>query len=44
MAMGHVFLHVLSFSLAGIIPPLVHTHSFICHQRRIVAALDSVFK
>ena len=32
----HVFLPVLQFSPVSIIPPLFHTHSFICHPRCIM--------
>ena len=42
VTLGQVFLGVLLFSLAIIIPPKVHTHSFIHHRSYIISAIDSV--
>jgi hypothetical protein len=36
VALGQVFLQVLRFSSVIIIPPMLHTHSFIYHQRCIM--------
>jgi hypothetical protein len=35
-ALGQVFLKVLQFSPVSIIPPFLHTHSFIYHTRCIM--------
>jgi hypothetical protein len=45
VALGQVFLRVLSFPSVTIIPPISHTHiSFICHRHYTVSLTDSVVK
>jgi len=44
MALGHVFLRVLRFRSASIVPPVLHPHSFLYHRRYTVSATDSVIK
>ena len=44
MAVGHVFRQVLLFSGASIIPPMLHTHSFMYHQRYTVLEFGSIVK
>jgi hypothetical protein len=36
VALGQLFLPVLQFSPVSIIPPMLHTHSFIYHRRCIM--------
>jgi hypothetical protein len=43
VALGQVFLLVLQFSPVTIIPPVLHSHSFICHLCYIFLAVDSMF-
>jgi hypothetical protein len=43
-ALEKVFLRVLHFSLASIIPPMLHTHSLIYHRRCFISAIQSVVK
>lgn len=38
------FLHVFRCFSDTVIPPIFHTHSFICHQHHVVLAIDSVIK
>jgi hypothetical protein len=40
----NVSLPVLQFSPVSIIPPMLHTHSFICHRCCIILPIDSVVR
>ena len=40
----NVFLPVLQFSAVSIIPPLLHTHSFIYHQYCVISPIYSIIK
>jgi len=42
--MGQVFLSVLQFSCARIIPSMLHIHSLIYHECFIILATDSAIK
>jgi hypothetical protein len=42
VALGQVFLSVLLFSSVSVIPPMLHTHSFIYCRRCVTLAIDSV--
>jgi hypothetical protein len=34
--LGKVYIRIRRFLLVGIIPPMLHIHSFTCHQRYIL--------
>jgi hypothetical protein len=42
VALGQFFLPVLQFSPVSIIPPMLHTHSFIYHRCHMDLAINSV--
>jgi len=42
MELGQILLKILRFYPVGIIPPMLRTHSFICHRRSIIVEIDSV--
>jgi hypothetical protein len=42
VAIGQGFLRVLRFSLVNIIPPILHTHSFIYYRHYINLAIENV--
>jgi hypothetical protein len=45
VALGQVFLSVLGCPLSASFPPMIHTHSLVCHRRYIVyASLNSTLK
>jgi hypothetical protein len=44
VALGHVFLRVIQFSPVRIVPPILHTRSFLCCRCYIISAVDSIVK
>jgi hypothetical protein len=44
VALGHISVRLLQFSSVIIIPPLLHTHAFICHLYYIILVYDSIVK